>query len=293
MDITHENLNALRSGFKTQFQLGLKSAVSIGAILALTVPSTTKLETYGWLKDWPMWRKFVGEKRIKSLEEQSYQLSNDDYETTVGIHKNKIRDDKLGIYGPMFKGWGKVAGKLADKLIFDALKNGHSAKCFDGQYFFDTDHTVAGATVSNKSGNAANPPWFLVDLSQPLPPFIYQDRQSPEFNMVVDPEDSHVFKTGEFLAGGEARGAAGYTYWQLAHRCDGALNEANYKAAYDAMAALTDDEGEPLEVRPTHIVFGASNRSAAKTLFKAMTGASGASNIYYEDVQMIHAPRFA
>ncbi|CAL4866725.1 hypothetical protein MMA231_00969 [Asticcacaulis sp. MM231] len=239
----------------------------------------------------PIFRKWIGEKRVKSLEEKAYQLVNDDYEMTIGIHKNKIRDDNLGLYGPMFQGWGQEAGALKDRLIFDALKNGHLNTCYDGQFFFDTDHVINGVTFANTDADTTVQPWFLMDLSKPMKPILYQTRQEADFNMVTDPTDSHVFKTGEYLAGAEARGGAGYTYWQLAYRSRKTLNAANYEIAKQAMASWTDDNGENLGIKPTHIVVGTSNAAAAKNLFKKQNLAGGESNTYDGELQIIEAPR--
>jgi phage major head subunit gpT-like protein len=257
------------------------------------VPSTTKIETYGFLGDMPIFRRWVGEKRIKSLGEKAYTLANEDFEATIGIHKNKIKDDNLGLYGPTVKGWGQNAAKLPGQLIFEALSNGHQKPCFDGQNYFDTDHPVGdeGAIASNISAVGAAQPWYLVDASQPMKPILYQKREAPHFHMVTDMEDSHVFKTGEYLMGAEARGSAGYTYWQMAYRSTQTLNEANYKAARDAMKAYKDDEGQPLGIMPTHIVVGVSNHQAAKDLFAKANLAGGESNTLNGEVAIIEARR--
>lgn len=293
MMITVATLQALRTGFRKNFQTGIGKAASTYEDLVTPVNSSTKVETYGWLGDMPIFRRWVGAKRVKSLEEKAYQLMNEDFEATIGIHKNKIKDDNLGLYGPIVQGWGEQGGSLKDRLAYDALGNGHQRACFDGQNFFDTDHPVGDTLVSNVSGDNSVDPWFLVDLSKPLKPLLMQTRQEPEFLMVTDPEDSHVFKTGEFLMGAEARAACGYTFWQLAHRCTGALNEANYQAACEAMAGLKDEEGEPLEVKPTHVVVGTSNKVAARELFKKANLTGGESNIWFEDVQIKESRRLA
>lgn len=294
MIITQASLEALRTGFSLEFNNGLAKAAPVSGPLVTPITSTTKVNTYGFLGDMPIFRKWIGDKRIRSVREKEYSLKNEDYEATIGIHKNAIRDDNLGLYGPMVAGWGQDAGQLQDRLAFDALKAGDSTLCWDGQYFFDTDHPVEyqAGVVSNISGDNSNAsPWYLVDLSKPLKPLIFQNRQSPVFNMVIDETDSHVFKTGEYLMGGEARGAAGYTLWQLAHKCTGPMDAANYQAAKAAMIGLKDDEGEPLEVMPTHVVYGVPNEAAALTLFKAQNQAGGASNIYFNAVDLIEARR--
>ena len=291
MQITIAALEALRTGFRTDFQKGLATSTPQYGFMTTEVNSSTKIETYGFLGDFPVFREWIGEKRIRSMDEKAYQLINRDFEATRGIHKNKLRDDNLGLYAPLVQGWGTDAGSLKDRLGFEALSLGHVRPCYDGQNYFDDEHPMGRAFASNVSGDNSATAWYLLDCSKPLKPILMQNRQDPEFMMVTDPQDSHVFKTGEYLMGAEARAAAGYTFWQLGHRCTGALNEANYVAAIEQMADLTNDEGEPLVVKPTHIVVGTSNKAAARNLFKKMNLAGGESNIYFDDVQIVEAAR--
>jgi len=98
-------------------------------------------------------RKWLGDKVIKSLEAFKYTIVNDDWEATVAVDRNDIEDDTLGIYAPMAQEAGYSAKQLPDEI--DAEKNNAFTNlCYDGQYFYDTDHSVAGASVSNK-GTAA------------------------------------------------------------------------------------------------------------------------------------------
>ncbi len=293
MQITQPALEALRTGFNSTFKKGLATAKAQYEFMTTVVNSTTRIETYGFLGDFPVFREWIGEKRIKSMDEKQYQLLNRDFEATRGIHKNKLKDDNLGLYGPLVEGWGTDAGALMDRLSFEALSLGHVRPCYDGQNFFDDEHPVGLGLASNISGAGAVQPWFLLDCSKPLKPILLQDREAPVFRMVTDPEDSHVFKTGEFLMGAEARAAAGFTFWQLAHRSTAALTEESYVAACEAMANLKNDEGEPLVVKPTHIVVGTSNKAAARNLFKKQNLTGGESNIYFEDVAIVEAARLA
>lgn len=291
MIVSIQTLQALRTGFKALFQKGLGLAKPKSDVFTTEVASTTKVETYGFLGDMPIFRKWVGEKRWKSIKEKAYQLINDAYESSIGIHKHKIQDDNLGLYGPIIQGWGEESGALKDRLCFDALANGHQRPCFDGQNFFDDEHPVGNGVKSNISADGGQPAWFLLVCSKALKPILYQNREAPHFEMITDPKSDHVIKTGEFLASGEARGAAGYTYWQLAYRSTQPLNKANYEAAKLAIRSLTNDEGEPLGLSPTHIVVGVSTTAAARDLFLKQNLAGGESNTLFKDVEIVEADR--
>jgi len=290
MLLTQPNLEALESGFQTLFQNGLKAASTPFMQMATHVESTAKLETYGWLAAMPQWRRFIGERRYKSLAEKAYVLINESWEKTSEIPIDQVSDDKLGIWNGTVSKWGEnAATELPEIQIAAAIQAGKTSLCFDDQYFFDTDHPIgdSGATFSNKFGDGSSNPWYLLVLNQDVKPFIYQERMAPEFTMVNDPKDSYVFNNRKIPIGSFARSVAGYSFPQYAFYCAFAMNAANYTTVYEAIASLTDDEGRPLGLKPTHGLFGASNRSNAKTLWEAQNQAGGASNIYWKDVTPI------
>lgn len=294
MIITNAALEALRTAFNSKFKDGRSKAKPKAGVMATPVSSTTKTETYGFLGELPTFRKWVGDKRVKSIAERAYQLINDPYEATAGIKKHDIEDDSLGIYPSMFEGWGEEAELWPDRLLFTALAEGHLRPCFDNQNFFDASHPnydELGTTYSNINAAGAVQPWYLLDLSKPLKPLIFQKRQDPKFWMITDPQDSKVADTGVFGAYAEARGAAGYTMPFLAYKSTATLNEANYVAARDAMAAYVDEVGDPRGVVATDIVYGVSNRAAAENLFKKQNLAGGESNIHWNAVNLLFAER--
>jgi phage major head subunit gpT-like protein len=123
--------------------------------IAMKVPSTSGQNDYAWMSKFPRMRKWIGEKAIKALEGAKYTIVNDDFEATVEVDRNDIEDDNLGIYGPQAQMAGESAAQLPDEIVMDVVNGGFITKCYDGQYFFDTDHPVRQAdgqtgVVSNK-----------------------------------------------------------------------------------------------------------------------------------------------
>jgi phage major head subunit gpT-like protein len=57
--------------------------------------------------------------------------------------------------------------------------------------------------------------WFLIDDTKPLKPFIYQERKAPKPVEQTNPDSDDVFNLAVYKFGVEARGAAGYAFWQL------------------------------------------------------------------------------
>ncbi len=274
MDITGATLRTLGIGFKTNFQTGFKGVEPSWQTIATLVPSTTAENDYGWLGDWPNLREWIGDRVVKQLAAGSYTLRNRKFESTVGVKADHISDDNLGIYAPRFAAMGEAAAKFPDQLVWSLLTAGFDTLCYDGQNFFDTDHPVVDpdtgkeVSVSNMQAGAETP-WFLLDTTRSLKPLIYQEREKPGFVAKEDPNTSdHVFMKDEFLYGTKARGNAGFGFWQMAFGSKAEMTEANLDAAYDFMTTQTNDEGNPLGVKPNLLVVGGTNRKKAQDLLK-------------------------
>lgn len=150
MLVNKDTLANLFTSLKTIFNNAFDKAPSVWQKIAMKVPSTSGQNDYAWLSKFPKMAKWIGDKNVKSLEAAKYTIKNDDFEATVEVDRNDIDDDNLGIYSPQAQMAGESAAQLPDEIVMALVNNGFTAACFDGQYFFDTDHVVAGASVSNK-----------------------------------------------------------------------------------------------------------------------------------------------
>lgn len=148
-------LSNVFTNIKTTFHKAFDAAPSQWQQTAMLVPSTGKQNDYSWLSSFPRMKKWVGDKVVKALEAFKYTIVNDDFEATVEVDRNDIEDDNLGIYGPQAQSAGYSAKQLPDEIVSELKNNAFTSKCYDSQYFYDTDHAVgdgAGGTtsVSNK-----------------------------------------------------------------------------------------------------------------------------------------------
>lgn len=150
MLINKANLSIIFINLKTIFNNAFAAAPSQWNQTAMLVPSGSSQNDYNWLSAFPRMRKWIGEKAIKSLEAFKYSIVNDDWEATVEVNRNHIDDDQLGIYAPQAQMAGFSARQLPDEIVSDLKNNAFTSLCYDGQFFYDTDHPVAGASVSNK-----------------------------------------------------------------------------------------------------------------------------------------------
>lgn len=164
MIITHATLEALRTSVFTAFQRGFESAPSFSAQIAMQMPSNTAINTYGFLEKLPKMREWVGPRVIQNLKEQAYQLANKDWELTIGVDRNAIEDDNLGIYAPMFAQMGMSTKQLPDDQFTLLLENGHDATLapasvgYDSQPIFSVSHDIGGDSGGAQSNYLTNKP---------------------------------------------------------------------------------------------------------------------------------------
>lgn len=292
MIVNSESLSGIYTSFSKIFTESMTNAESFASTVAMLVPSSAKLEDYKWLGDFPMMREWIGDRVINSLSGFHYEIVNKNFESTISVDRNDIEDDQIGIYKPMIQNMGLMAKQHPDIIVFQLLKNGFTTTCFDGQYFFDADHAVAGESVSNITSGAGTP-WFLMDLSRPIKPIILQIRKKPEFVAMYSPQDNDVFMRREIKYGVDDRKNVGFGLWQLAHASKADLTSANYKAARSDMMSLKNDEGTPLGIKPTHLVVPPSLEEEGRKVVEVVNDANGAGNPWYQSVKLLVVPWLA
>ena len=298
--ITPALLSGLRTGFSKAFQDALTNTPTDWEKVATRVPSSSASNTYGWLGQFPALREWVGDRVLKDMAAQAYQVQNKLYEGTVAVKRTDIEDDNVGVYTPLFAEMGRAAKAHADQLVFALLAAGETTTCYDGQNFFDTDHPVypnvdgtGTATLVSNLQAGTGPAWYLLDTSRALKPLIFQERTTPELEALTSTQDEMVFMSDAYRYGVRYRCSAGFGFWQLAYKSKAALDAANFNAAMAAMMQIKADGDRPLGVKPTTLVVPPSLRADAMALIEAQLTTGGASNPNYKAVEVIVSPWLA
>lgn len=299
MLINASNLTTLFVAFKAAFAGGFGQAKPQFGMVATTVPSTTGSEEYGWLGSFPNMREWVGDRVINGAKSHGYSIRNKQYELTVAVPRPSIEDDQYGIYKPMMTEMGSASAGHPDQLVFNLIGAGASTLCYDGQYFFDTDHPVLDATGTPQSqanwdnNSGSGTAWYLLDCSRSLKPVIFQSRKAPKFVAKTAETDDNVFHANEYVYGVDSRCNVGFGFWQLAYGSRKTLDETNLIAAFVAMTERKGDYARPLGIRPTVLLVPPSLEWAARKLVNATTLASGADNVLKGLVEVVSAPWLA
>lgn len=254
--VTSSTLNAIRTGFRKNFEDGKAKGEPMFNAIATVIKSTTKSNTYGWLGQWPGFREWIGDRVLKSIKDHAYTITNKDFESSVVVDRNDIEDDNLGVYAPMMNEMGYAASVFPDELVFPMLSAGFSTVCYDGQYFFDTDHPVnaevdgSGADTSYSNaiidGAYVGDPWYIMDTSRSLKPIILQERKPMQFVAMDSLTDEAVFTSKEFRHGADCRMNAGYGFWQMAVGIKKDFTPATIWEAINLMRNFKADGGRPL-----------------------------------------------
>lgn len=297
MIISQATLDALRVAFKTDFQSGLDMAVKLGDKVAMTIKSTLAENRYGWLNQMPGMREWIGARVIQNLAESGYAILNKHFELTIGVDKNDIEDDNLGQYSMLMKRMGEAVSAYPEQLIWDALKNGFATNCFDGQFFFDTDHPIVLAdgttgTYANTDGGAGTP-WFLLCTNQSVKPIIYQERQAATFTTKDKATDDNVFSERRYVYGADLRCNVGYGFPQMAWGSKQTLNAANYAIARAAIQNMKGDGARPLGLVPNLLVVPPSLESAARQILNSEYGTGGVTNEWKGTAELLVVPWLA
>jgi phage major head subunit gpT-like protein len=268
MIINAEALARLYTAFSAVFNAAFQETQIWHERVAMIVPANTRIMDYKFLLDFPMVREWIGDRQIRSLEPKAYQIETKDWEATIEVERNDIEDDQLGLYNPIIAALAQEARKHPDKLVADLMAGGFDTTCFDGQYFFDTDHPV-GAGIASNFGGGTGSGWYLLDTSRAIKPFIFQLRRGVQLVRMDHVEDEQAFMRKKFRYGVDYRGAAAYGLWQMAYASKESLNATNYAAARVAMMVLTNSEGRPLGIKPNLLVVGPSLEAQAREILQA------------------------
>ncbi len=127
--------------------------------LALHFSSTQEAETYRWLGMVPQVRQWVGGRQIRPLSSQRVTIVNKTWEATIRVDADEQRRDKSGQIMVRINELARRVATHPNKLLTTLILNGESALCYDGQYFFDSDHSegASGEQSNLITHDAATP----------------------------------------------------------------------------------------------------------------------------------------
>lgn len=314
MGITPEDVPLLlTAGLQTEFMIGQAAYTAhLQPVISTMFKSNKDQETYPWLGESDDMIEWIDERTPKGLKEHGFTIVNKDYESTIGVNRNAILDDQYNQIAPRVQRMGTAAERWKDKRLTEVVIAGTTELCYDGQFFFDTDHddtngefavqsnapaagsgykvetaakliavaqivdgmfaqfyldngqvahrklthvmvpqvmkwialaafdptfTGGGDTTATQigknmcqvivneylpnTGTLGCQPIYWLDLSDPVKPFVFQNRQDAVFVAMDKPDATELFWRKKMFYGVDLRGNFGYGDWRKAIRTEG------------------------------------------------------------------------
>ena len=103
--------------------------------------SDQESETYKWLGMAPAMREWIGGRQPRGFRENGITIANKKFEATLEVLMDEIRRDKTGQVMLRVRELAERANSHWASLLSALIIAGESTACYDGQYFFDTDHS--------------------------------------------------------------------------------------------------------------------------------------------------------
>jgi phage major head subunit gpT-like protein len=141
-------------GLKATFMAGMKSWPSVYSKLCTIVPSQHDSEKHAYLGAPPWAKEFLDVRQIQRLSEATYEITNKKYEATLKIDQDDLEDDTTGGLMKRAQQMGAYFMQHRDELVLkDLIDGAYATTCYDGQYFYDTDHADPEAEYSTSQDN--------------------------------------------------------------------------------------------------------------------------------------------
>lgn len=107
-------------------------------------------EEYAWLGASPAMQEWIGQRQEKGLPEYDFTIKNREFEASVQFPVRWMNRDKFNMIMLRIQEMVERGQAHWAKLLVELIIAGESATCYDGQYFFDTDHSEGDSgTQSN------------------------------------------------------------------------------------------------------------------------------------------------
>lgn len=127
--------------------------------LSFFVDSDQYSEEHRWLGMSPQMREWIGGRHAHGLREYGQIIKNLEFEATIEVKVRELTLDKTSQIRARINGLADRANSHGAKLLSELIIAGESAVCYDGQFFFDTDHSEGDSgTQSNDLTPGATTP---------------------------------------------------------------------------------------------------------------------------------------
>lgn len=145
------NTGVTTRGLNGAFFPAFQEAPVLWRDICSLINSDGRQEDYKWLGQVPMPVEWSGPRRTQALRDYGQSLVNKHWEATLEIDRDEFADDQTGQLDIRARDMGRRFAMHPDKIVTDLIVAGESTLCYDGQYFFDTDHLEGSSGTQSNS----------------------------------------------------------------------------------------------------------------------------------------------
>lgn len=155
LQLNRATAEALFKTFDARFNQAMTKVPTWWDKFSSVMPSTSSANLYHWIAQIPGMQEWVGARQMKAAILRDYTLTNKAFEQSIKLDKFKVSDDQYGAFSPVVDAMGQAVMAWPDQQIGAVVNAGNATACFDGQFFFDTDHPVSleDASMGTYSNN--------------------------------------------------------------------------------------------------------------------------------------------
>lgn len=165
--------NRIFQQFQPQLFKEYEAAPRMWESIAMQIPGMSRSTLFAWLANQSLVREWVGQRHYKGLSTRTWQVTPRKWELSYEFSRDQIDDDLSGLVQMALMDAASQAQTWIDhenNYIASTLEAGISSLCFDGQFFFDTDHPidvdgVTSGTFDNDLANALTHAGFNTAIS--------------------------------------------------------------------------------------------------------------------------------
>jgi len=142
MQINKANLDFLFQQWDQRFQEAFQTQRTYWDRYATLMPSGSTQTVHSWIEQQGGLVEYAGARTVDNIIARDYTLRNKKFQKTIGLDVDRIADDTYGVFSTSVDALGTQAALWPDDVMTPMVEAGTSTVCWDGQYFFDTDHPV-------------------------------------------------------------------------------------------------------------------------------------------------------
>lgn len=138
--VGHARYTAVKRGISFNFALGFRTAQPFYPAVCTITNSQGADEGYSLGGSVSGMREWIGDREYGQISSAEFTLKNKTWEASHKFERHDVDDDRYNMLGMIAQQQGEECRTHPDQLLFNLMARGHQQQCWDGQFFYSTNH---------------------------------------------------------------------------------------------------------------------------------------------------------